>query len=58
MSYNSALTNDQLREIPVVVTDADKLILAELRVISLLLQIGLNIPDDLDELRDEILNSL
>ena len=58
MSYNSALTNSQIRKTPLVVTDADKLILVELRVISLLLQIGLNVNESLDALRTDIANDM
>lgn len=58
MTYNSGLTNNQLREKPVEITDADKLILAELRVISFLLSVGLTVSDDIDKLRDEILEDL
>ena len=58
MTYNSGLTNNQLRETPVQITEADKLILAELRVISFLLTVGLNVNEDIDKLRDDILDDL
>ena len=58
MSYNSALTNKQLREFPLEITEEDKLIIAELRVISTLLQIGLGVKDEIDDIRNDILNTL
>ena len=58
MSYNSSLTNKQIRELPLKIEEEDNLILAELRVISMILKIGLGVADEIEDLRNDVLTTL
>jgi len=54
---SKGLTNTQLRTNPLPIEEDDdlRLILVELRVISTLLQIGLGITDEVEDIRNSLL---